>query len=427
MGTTTKTVFKNFDYSRCDDFAAYLSRMAAKGWHFREWGFGLEFDRGEPQQVEYAVEVFTKASESAVLPQPKTREFSDYCKAAGWEFVDSQRKFCIFRKIDEQAVRIFTPEERITNVFRSIVTVSDVIGAVFMMLFLLLLLVGLGHVCMSYLFFKNILWATAVWSLWLVKIISVLLSAFWLRAKLKRKLRNGEEIYIGYQKNRKWFFRVQDLCTLLLLGSVGYFFVAICTTVKMVLVFLLLMVLIFLFSFWLHKVRPELKGNVVAKVIFVIFLAVLYNRMAYTTVTITEEYKRELMREFPIAPIDYGVSNGLVEFPEITKDETIFGSRNVYMYYRRDGMHAYKVSYTTYKSPFKKIVNSIWELELAAEIDDKTAVDCTKNWGAKEAVRTSDGDYYVRYENVIFVLIERDELVLTAEHIALIRDRFDLR
>ena len=33
MARNRKTVLKNFSYLQCDDFAAYLSQMAAKGWH----------------------------------------------------------------------------------------------------------------------------------------------------------------------------------------------------------------------------------------------------------------------------------------------------------------------------------------------------------------------------------------------------------
>ena len=68
MSKTKKTTFKVFDYMHCDDFAKYLERMAAKGWHFKEWGAGLKFEKGEPTQVTYAVEVFNKASENDLRP-----------------------------------------------------------------------------------------------------------------------------------------------------------------------------------------------------------------------------------------------------------------------------------------------------------------------------------------------------------------------
>ena len=44
-----KRVFRNFRYSECDDFAAYLSKMASNGWHFKGWRFGLIFEKCEPE------------------------------------------------------------------------------------------------------------------------------------------------------------------------------------------------------------------------------------------------------------------------------------------------------------------------------------------------------------------------------------------
>ena len=103
MSAKRKTVFIGFDYMHCDDFAKYLSEMAAKGWHFKEWGAGLKFEQGEPKKATYAVEVFTEASENDMRPEPHTREFAEYCEAAGWKFVDAKQKFCIFKKIEEDA------------------------------------------------------------------------------------------------------------------------------------------------------------------------------------------------------------------------------------------------------------------------------------------------------------------------------------
>ena len=118
MKAKTKTVLKGFDYMHCDDFAKYLSDMAAKGWHFKEWGLGLKFEKGEPEQATYAVEVFSKASENDLRPEPTTKEFAEYCEAAGWRFVDGKQKFCIFKKIDANAMELFTPEERVINSFK---------------------------------------------------------------------------------------------------------------------------------------------------------------------------------------------------------------------------------------------------------------------------------------------------------------------
>lgn len=56
-----KRVFAFYRYTECDSMAAYLEGMARKGWHFSGWRLGMIFEKGEPENTEYAVEVFQKA------------------------------------------------------------------------------------------------------------------------------------------------------------------------------------------------------------------------------------------------------------------------------------------------------------------------------------------------------------------------------
>lgn len=113
------TVLKNFSYMECDDFAAYLCRMSAKGWHFAEWRIGLVFEKGEPADITYAVEVFPKGSEMDTFANPDAEEFAEYCEAAGWKFLDSRRKFCIFRRERADALPITEPPERLRNILQA--------------------------------------------------------------------------------------------------------------------------------------------------------------------------------------------------------------------------------------------------------------------------------------------------------------------
>ena len=116
MARNRKTVLKGFNYLQCDDFAAYLTDMAAKGWHFKEWKAGLVFERGEPEKTQYAVEVFIDGSEYDTRPDVHTQAFAEYCEAAGWKLMDAKRKFVIFQKIRADAVAILTPQERLANI-----------------------------------------------------------------------------------------------------------------------------------------------------------------------------------------------------------------------------------------------------------------------------------------------------------------------
>ena len=65
---TKKRVFRSFGYLECDAFAEYLKEMAASGWHFSGWKLGMVFEKGEPKERIYAVEVFPKGKEEDVSP-----------------------------------------------------------------------------------------------------------------------------------------------------------------------------------------------------------------------------------------------------------------------------------------------------------------------------------------------------------------------
>lgn len=116
---TKKRVFPHFEYRECDAFAAYLHEQSLKGWHFKEWRCGLVFEKGEPKDIAYVVEVFPKGAESDLKPGADTEEYAEYCSAAGWSFLDSHQKFCIFKKEKEDAVSIVEPEERLENTWKT--------------------------------------------------------------------------------------------------------------------------------------------------------------------------------------------------------------------------------------------------------------------------------------------------------------------
>ena len=216
MGKNKKTVLKGFDYLHCDDFAKYLTDMAAKGWHFKEWGAGLTFEKGEPEKVTYAVEVFTKAHEDDLRPEPNTKEFAEYCEAAGWEFVDAKQKFCIFKKVDDNAVALFTEEERIDNSFKGMFTASAIALWV-----LSGINAGLQWMNILSFFERNIFSASflfnfSVWNLLFVGQGCKFLYTLYVKGKLKKALHQGSNVYIGTREDGKFRIGMRGIYVLLL-------------------------------------------------------------------------------------------------------------------------------------------------------------------------------------------------------------------
>ena len=104
-------------YTHVDGLAKLFEEQAAAGWRFKAFRFGLEFERSFPADEHYDVQVFSGNTELDTRPERETEEFSDYCLAAGWELVDSSRKLTVFRRIRNDAVPIFTEEEKLEEVF----------------------------------------------------------------------------------------------------------------------------------------------------------------------------------------------------------------------------------------------------------------------------------------------------------------------
>ena len=80
MAKNLKTVRHRFNYRQCDTFAAYLNHMARQGWHFKEFRSTLVFEKGEPEDAVYAVEIFTDGTAHDMQPSYKAMNFAEYCE-----------------------------------------------------------------------------------------------------------------------------------------------------------------------------------------------------------------------------------------------------------------------------------------------------------------------------------------------------------
>ena len=421
MGKTKKTTFKVFDYMHCDDFAKYLERMAAKGWHFKEWGAGLKFEKGEPEQVTYAVEVFNKAKETDLRPEPNTKEFAEYCEAAGWKLVDAKQKFCIFKKVDENAVDILTTEERVENSWKATYSFSA---------FLLLVLYGINMALQfrnlfgpmfSYSIFSTLsLFNVSVWTFLFLTQLMKFVSAVTVKMKLLKQIKSGREIYIGTNKEgkKRWNGHTFSVMILMMLCLI---MLVMLDDARLVIYYVFLMVGTFAFVTILAKVRPDAETNMIIQVVFTIvymFLIILIPFMIFTN----DREKRNNIENVPLTISDY--KEGLEDTDDISisLNKNILGSKEHYWVYREEE----SISYEIYRSKHSWILNRIWEDE-ADKKQNENKTYYTNAWEADIAFRNEIGDYYVRYEDSILIFYEDMENELDSGQISIIRDRLELR
>lgn len=429
MGTQYKRVRREFDYMHCDDFAAYLSEMAAKGWHFKIWEDGLVFEEGEPADVTYAVEVFNKAKERDLGPGQDAFEFSEYCESAGWKFIDSRRKFCVLKKIREDAVPLFTSEERVKNAWKPSFHIAEIIAVV--------LCIGLmalvANSFASFVGFTNFIFACEevfkglVFCIGLFGLLCSYGERIWIRIRLGADIKNGKEIYLGnHRKGAFYIYMVQ----VLLLGAFVIFLIDLCLLghVEFAVLALAAAAVILLFRVFLLRERPE-RGKrremtiAYCAAILLGFMVMGMNNSG--SVDLRKNAAQEMpflvthYREYPYAS-KYKSAN-------ISRTRSIFGKSTEYTaWYTIDEKTDQRIRYNAYESRCDWVLNKIWSDAKKEAVSDGITY-CTDDWDALEAFRNGGGDYYVKYDNMIFVLHELPDVYLTKEQVDIIRIKMNLK
>lgn len=421
MSKKIKTGLKGFDYMHCDDFAKYLSDMAAKGWHFKKWGVGLKFEKGEPEQAVYAVEVFTKASENDVRPEPHTQEFAEYCEAAGWKFIDANQKFCVFKKTDAHALELFTPEERVMNAYKGTNSGSGVLLCVLYGINVLLQLMNIFSFFENNIFSATSLFSFSIWTVMFLGQLGTFLYAFWKKRSMLKDIRAGKSIHIGNQRNSRFHISIKSIYGILLLIFM-FIYLYMMGETKLLILNAITLILTFTFAVVIAKVRPESYINVWAQVLFVIILLGTMVIGAVAMFHETEDEQRE-QNALPLQISDYREDAEEIEDVRVHQDRNIFGSHGKYYIFTETDA----VYYDIYQSKQKWILDKIWNEELTGKKYNEGLTDCTADWEAQKAFRNKIGIYYVRYEDAILIFSENEDVHLTTEQIGIIRDKLGVR
>lgn len=420
MKAKKKTVFMDFDYTRCDDFAQYLSRMAAKGWHFKGWGIGLQFVQGEPEQAIYAVEVFPKANENDMRPGPRTQEFAEYCEAAGWEFIDAKQKFCIFKKKSADAVDLFTPQERVINVYKGVTS-----GSAILLLVLYGLNAVLGWVNLFTAFERNIfassfLLGYCIWNMLFLGQVGTSIYAYWKKKQWMKKIKEEEKIHIGIQADGKKHLSWKSIYMFLLFLLLSMNVVMLGKT-ELILMNVICVGITLLFVLIVAKLRPDSGTNVLIQTVFSLVFILLFIVMTAAIIFDDNDvaYQKD---ELPLQISDYREFNETITTVDIYQERNIFGScERYYIFSNNSAVH-----YVIYRTEQDWILEKIWKEELNAR-KLENAVDCTELWNAQKAFCVYGGMYYVRYEDVLLVFSEDSDIEFSAEQIAIIREKLNIK
>lgn len=392
----TKTVLKKFSYIECDDFASYLHEMSARGWHFREWRIGLVFEKGAPADITYAVEIFPKGSEMDLYAGPDAEEYAEYCTAAGWEFLDSRQKFCIFRKAAADAPPITTPQERFSNVMRSqwkswlssFISSALICGLYWLQL--------LDFHFSDWIFNGLLLLVLAFLTFYAAAELCRAFFILILCRKYKSMLKAGQAPQYGAGRIGRCFRRLYSIFALLFsvllildawrCGERAAAITAVC-------VFLFFLAVLLLIG-WL---RPSREGNQTAQIALgiafpllaaVIALAVTSGGNAVSNVS---DVGQSLASDLP---------DGW-KLQDSERSQSIIGSMEHYSFRMQDAEASGSdfFSYWIYRSDRPRILDRVWQTELQ---DIAQLQDCTAQWSADSAL-TNGWQYYLRYPDRVIV------------------------
>lgn len=435
--TRFKRVFKYYRYIENDAFAQYLHEMSLKGWHLKEWKFWLEFEKGECQDIEYAVEVFPKGSEMDVKPGMDAEEYAEYCRAAGWELVDGRRRFCIFRKISESALPIVTEEERFSNICRaewrwcllSLPTTGVVYGISAVRF------TGSDFVIM---FFSNAILFTllALALLPVYEVLQCISLAVW-QVKAWRKIRRGERPVYG---KRREMYALGVIIILMLAGLTSVWGSEGTAGSAVVLWIWIGIITAVLAGLWFY--RPSRRENWVLQIAAGLGIGIiLFGGWSASLIggSMDREEMLSAAQKLPLVLTDYSRTDEEITFSYYKERSSILGtmlSGTIEYGYPPEeggtvGEEQERLSYTVYRSDVPWLLEQVWREEIKSgnyqEYDWMTKAEVGyERWGAKEVMRRNweDNSLYVRYENAILTLYTTKPP--EGEQIDIIREKLEL-
>lgn len=432
-----KRIFKYYRYIESDAFAQYLHEMSLKGWHFKEWKFWLEFEKGESQDIEYAVEVFPKGSEMDVKPGMDAEEYAEYCRAAGWELVDGRRRFCIFRKISESALPIVTEEERFSNICRaewrwcllSLLTTGVVYGTSAVRF------TGSAFVIM--LFSNAILFTLLTLALLPVyEVLQCIGMAVW-QVKAWRKIRRGQRPVYGKRREMYVLYAIM----ILMLARLTFVWGSEGTAGSAVVLWIWIgIIMAVLAGLWFY--RPSRRENWVLQLVAGLGIGIiLFGGLSasFTGGSMDREEMLSAAQKLPLVLTDYSRTDEEITFSYYEERSSILGTMLSgtieYGYPPEEGGGAFeeqeRLSYTVYRTDIPWLLDQVWQEEIkAGNLEEYDwVVEAGKGyekWGAEEVLRREweDNSLYVRYEDAVLNLYTTK--LPKGEQIDIVREKLGL-
>ncbi len=117
----TKKQTRMFSYFDYDGMADHFEKMAAEGWMLEKiTNRSFHYVKAQPQKVKFAVIYYANRSDFDPVITEGQQDLNQFCRRAGWHFVDSLRQIHVYCNYNENPLSIETePTIHVANVHKA--------------------------------------------------------------------------------------------------------------------------------------------------------------------------------------------------------------------------------------------------------------------------------------------------------------------
>ena len=414
-----KRIFRNYNYWDCGEMARCLEDMALKGWHFKKFGLGMIFEEGEKEKVCYDVEVFPKGRNYDFRPSEDAEEYSEYCRQAGWDFIDGQRKFCVFKQREKNAIEIVTANEKFKNIKDA--SLKSTLFSISLILYIGVLVWVTKAPDWMFHNFDFYAMCCIVFSF-----VSSMIQLYMIWKKMNHYQWDLEHRGIPYYGETTGFsLRWLSMAVYLffIVGCVLFFMEMRTEEFGFQISVGILLLLEILFAVSLYIFRPNRKSLIPFMITgFLVIVVITIGVLIGTDETFGDREQIGWQdSEVPLTLDDLKTSKVKVQDWNVYEKNSMFGTKKYYdILYQKDE----EICYTIYESPHSWVLDRLWKNTKKNTKDSLQNV--TKQWGAKEAY--FDGwSYYVKYEDKQLNFWYSEDGPMTRQQIAVIRKKLNLQ
>ena len=389
--------FVYYNYFESDVFASYLHEMSLQGYHFKGFGFGLKFEKGEPKDITYDAYVFNEQQEEDQGLNPNSEDFLGYCKEAGWQYIDAYQRWIIFYKVKEDAVDIATKEEKLDNAFA--VRKDDLkFARIVLPLFAISIINSVLHNpnIFELLEYRN-LTIELGWFLFILSPFFLYFHDKKIYQLLRSKYESTGELYLGNPNKKQMHFQPRSLFYFVFTISISTLFLK---SYCGLLISPLIGVVVYCAFFCLQKFFCRKYGSSgymaimgITMFIFFVIMIVLYGQKQ-------ANLKAASTDDFPLQLVDIDVDNQTITHGTFIEQKGLFVEWTEYVISQGDAAQEV-LSYTIYHSSSPWLIHKQY-LYLSSGMK---ATDINELWKQKSAI------VYKEFDDYVYVVDCENELI----------------